>query len=153
MNSGVYKIKNTVNDKCYIGSAVSFKNRWSRHRNDLRKGRHRNSHLQSAWNKYDEESFVFEVIEEVLDKSSLIAKEQHYLDTLKPEYNMCLVAGSHLGIKRSEETRRKMSDIRKGISHRHSGRPLSEETRRKLGLSIKDWWFKRKAASLDICLQ
>jgi group I intron endonuclease len=49
---GIYQITNIVNNKFYIGSAVSVKNRWQRHIKALRNNEHYNSRLQNAWNKY-----------------------------------------------------------------------------------------------------
>lgn len=37
-------------------------------------------------------------------KEVLLAREQYYIDTLKPEYNICPVAGSRLGSKAFAET-------------------------------------------------
>lgn len=153
MSSGIYVIENAISKSFYIGSAVNIKNRWCRHKSDLRSGYHKNPHLQNAWNKYGEIAFIFKIIEENIDKSCLIDKEQYYIDTLKPAYNACPNAGSHLGVKRSKETRRKMSEIRKGVPHPHSGGLLSEESKQKLSMSIKKWWLKKKSASLEVCLQ
>lgn len=37
-------------------------------------------------------------------------REQYYIDTLKPEYNICKIAGSSLGVKHSAESNKKKSD-------------------------------------------
>ena len=58
MNCGVYQIKNTLNGKAYIGSSKNIKRRLGIHRSMLRRGTHRNPHLQNAWNKYGESAFV-----------------------------------------------------------------------------------------------
>ena len=50
--SGVYKITIIVNNKIYIGSAVSIYERYYTHIGHLRKGKHRSKHLQSSFNKY-----------------------------------------------------------------------------------------------------
>lgn len=50
--TGIYKITNIKNDKFYIGStSESFLKRWNHHINSLRRGTHKNMHLQSAFNK------------------------------------------------------------------------------------------------------
>ena len=61
--SGIYAIVNTVNGKRYVGSAKRFRTRWNAHRAALNKGLHHSRHLQSAWNKYGAEAFVFTIIE------------------------------------------------------------------------------------------
>jgi len=52
MASGIYQIKNTLNGKFYVGSAVNIKQRWSTHISSLNKNNHHSGHLQNAWNKY-----------------------------------------------------------------------------------------------------
>lgn len=113
--SGIYQIRNIINNKVYIGSAVNFRNRWYEHKKLLIKNKHENSYLQNAWNKYGEKVFIFEILEEVLEKSNLINAEQHYIDNLEPEYNICKIAGSTLGYKHTEGTLKKMSNSHKGL--------------------------------------
>jgi predicted GIY-YIG superfamily endonuclease len=49
--SGVYEIKNTLNNKRYIGSSVNIQKRWYAHKRMLNLNTHPNKHLQAAWNK------------------------------------------------------------------------------------------------------
>lgn len=61
--TGVYIIKNNVNNKVYVGSTKrSFHSRKTRHLTSLRRGDHFNMFLQAAWNKYGEASFTFEIV-------------------------------------------------------------------------------------------
>lgn len=110
----IYRIRNTVSGAFYIGSAVCVKNRMAKHFSDLRKGKHGNSKMQNSFNKYGAEAFVFEVIEPVIAKTLLIEREQFYMDSLKPTLNIRVIAESCLGMKASEETKRKMSEARSG---------------------------------------
>lgn len=59
--------------------------------------------------KYGKENFSFEVLEHVEDIELLISREQFWIDKFRAEgkilYNIALIAGSSLGIKRSEKTR------------------------------------------------
>jgi group I intron endonuclease len=83
---GIYRIKNIINNKCYYGSAKNIKRRWVLHKSALKHNRHENIYLQRAWNKYGEEKFIFEIIEECeIDK--LLIVEQKYLN-INPEYNI-----------------------------------------------------------------
>lgn len=50
--SGVYMIKNVLNNHKYIGSTKNFKQRLKQHLSDLRNNKHHSPHLQAAWNKY-----------------------------------------------------------------------------------------------------
>lgn len=59
-----YSITNTQNNKKYIGISININERFSRHLMELRGNRHHSIRLQNAWNKYPEESFVFEILEE-----------------------------------------------------------------------------------------
>jgi len=124
MNSGVYQIINDVTQRCYIGSTVNLQRRFSDHKRDLNRGTHHSPILQNAWNKHGESKFRFEIIEKC-EKSHLIEREQYYFNILNPEYNICRIAGNCLGIKRSDETRMRMSQSL-------SGRKLSEEHKQKL---------------------
>ncbi len=122
--SGIYRIRNTQNDKCYIGSAVNLYHRQTVHFKFLRRNNHHSILLQRAFNKYGESFFSFEVLEEC-PKESLISREQFYIDLYNPKYNVQKVAGSSLGRPCSEETKKK-------ISERTKGRVMSEETRQKI---------------------
>lgn len=126
LNSGVYKITNIVNEKVYIGSSINLAQRKQRHFNELRQGIHCNKHLQLSFSKYGEDNFLFEILEYCLVEEC-IAREQHYLNIYSPSsidglYNICLVAGSILGVKLSEETKKKISLSNKGKSKSESHR-------------------------------
>ena len=108
--SGVYKIKNLINNKIYIGSAINLNLRYRKHISDLKNNKHCNKKLQNSWNKHGEDSFDFVIIEQVIDKTKLLEREQYYLDNLKPEYNICKIAGNTLGIKVSDDTKKKISE-------------------------------------------
>lgn len=99
--SGIYKIINTINRFCYIGSAVDISKRKVVHFRTLNSNKSACKKLQNAFNKYGESAFTFEVIELVEDKSKLIEREQYYLDTLKPEYNISKIAGNCYDISKT----------------------------------------------------
>lgn len=141
METGIYRILNKLNSKCYIGSAAKgFHKRWNKHRSGLRNKTHHSCHLQYAWNKYGESFFVFEVLEEC-EPAQCIEREQYYLDTLlfagcndnrfsRLGYNICRIAGSPLGRKHTEETKQKMRDL-------NQGKVMTQETRLKIGRANK----------------
>jgi group I intron endonuclease len=118
MNTGIYIIQNKKNKKLYVGSAVDVEKRWHNHKSDLRNNKHHSPRLQHSWNKHGEENFEFLLIEPVKDLFHLVAIEQTFIDYYKcyeshKGYNICSTAGSQLGMKRSEESKRKMSEKRK----------------------------------------
>ncbi len=106
MKSGVYKIENQITKDIYIGSSVHLVNRKSRHFKDLEKNIHHSIILQRAVNKYGIENFIFIVLENC-EKEVLLIREQHYLDTLLPMYNILSQAGNSLGHTVTEKTKDK----------------------------------------------
>jgi hypothetical protein len=61
--SGIYKIHCSVSDNVYIGQSVNIPVRWNRHKLDLSRNAHCNSHLQAAWNLYGPDAFTFSILE------------------------------------------------------------------------------------------
>lgn len=86
MNSGVYLICNTLNEKEYVGSSKNLKRRIMQHKANLRSNSHQNSHLQSAWNKYGEVAFEFRVIL-ICAPQNMRGYEQRWIDSHAPAYN------------------------------------------------------------------
>lgn len=129
MTSGVYAIVNSGNGNCYIGSSANIETRWGKHIHLLNKGKHHSPHLQHAWSKYGVDSFGL-VILLICERKMLLKAEQNLLDTLHPEYNVCVVAGSKSGTPRTDETKKKLSAA-------NMGKKQSEETRRKRSLALK----------------
>jgi group I intron endonuclease len=151
MKSGIYLIKNIANNKVYVGSAINIDKRWSLHKRELKEGNHHSCLLQRAWDKYGEQSFKFEILEEVANPQHLLAYEQVYLDYYKSYeddkgYNICKVAGSPLGIKHTEEAKQNMKKAKQNISEEtrqklreiHTGLKRSEETKQKMREAAKN---------------
>jgi len=136
-NSGVYKILNKRNNKIYIGSTKNFKRREIEHFRNLKNNKHENNFLQNAFNKYGEENFSFEVLEETND---LFNREQYWIDTLNPcnhniGYNINKKADrppSWQGKKHSDKTRAKFRKY-------HTGLRLTQETKNKIGKANKKY--------------
>ena len=128
---------NLVNGKRYVGSAVNIRGRWDVHRNLLTRGKHHSIHLQRAWNKHGSDCFQFRIIEQCF-VFALIFREQHYIDKLKPEYNMAPQAGNSLGVKLGPEARAKITENNKNMSPEHrekftfAGQKHSEESIQKM---------------------
>jgi group I intron endonuclease len=144
----IYTIINIINDKQYVGQAARKHHRWKNHKIALRTNAHNNKHLQSSYNKYGKDAFIFVVLENLFDCSNLDEREQYWIDTLKPEYNKAPVVGSCLGVKHSDETKARWSEQRKGqkrtgealinIQNGLKNRgPVSDETRAKMSKSNK----------------
>lgn len=142
--SGIYCIENIITKTKYIGSAKIIKRRWQEHLKFLKKGNHKNKHLQSSWDKYGDENFLFYVIEKV-DFVNLISREQYWLNELSKNfevYNKNLdVSGFH-GRNHSEATKKKISDTKKSQNLKTIH---SEETRQKISQILTG--VKRKPLS------
>jgi len=126
--SGIYRWVNVVNNKSYIGSSINLGRRFKeyynyKHISEVK----RNFPIHNALLKYGYYSFKLEILE-YCESSVLIKREQYYLDNLKPEYNVLKIAGSMLGFKHSEFTKKLFRITR-------LGRLCSETTRLKLSIN------------------
>ena len=88
MTQGIYKITNTKTGESYIGKSVNIEQRIKQHKNELRKGTHHNTDLQSDYNRGA--GFTFEIIKRVIDANELDAEERAEIaryDTFHHGYN------------------------------------------------------------------
>ena len=60
---GIYRITCNENKRVYVGQSTNMRDRAGYHIRHLKRGSHTNKHLQNAWNKYGEGSFVIDVLE------------------------------------------------------------------------------------------
>lgn len=146
--SAIYVIRNRVTGRIYVGSAMNATRRFIEHRRDLKAGNHANAKLQSSWCKHGAEAFEFQVIEIVEDPARLLAREQHWIDTMEAVgkgYNLNPTAGSNLGLKMSNASRQRMSEAAKGkpkspehvekVRQALKGRTMTDEQRMKMRLA------------------
>lgn len=113
---GVYAIKRVgaPADRCYVGSSVDIDGRWYTHRKLLSRSCHHSSRLQSAWAKYGAAAFELVVLEECA-REQLDGREQAYLDTIRPAYNVALFVASPMkGRHPSAMARARMSAAQAG---------------------------------------
>lgn len=129
---GIYQIVNKVNQKRYIGSSIRLNGRKKRHFSELNCNIHHSQALQRAYNKYGKENFDFLILE-YCETDKLLEREQYYLDALKPEYNICKIAGNCLGKITTDETKQKMRESSKrywdkvGRSHKDKIKIIREQ--------------------------
>jgi group I intron endonuclease len=152
MKKVIYKIENNINDKIYIGSTENFKLRYNQHKHHLLKGTHHSRILQNFVNKYGFNCLSFKIIEE--NVINLIEREQFYIDTLNPFFNIRKIADSMKDTKRTESQKKYMveqrmikSPYKKGwkhsketlekISNNRKGIKQSQETKIKIGIANK----------------
>ena len=105
----------------------------------LRNNKHDNKYLQNAWNKYREENFIFEIMEESEnDEEILIKIEQKWLDETKCYeqeigYNFCDKASSPPTMNGENNPmfgKTHTDEVKQLISLKNKGRKHSEETKK-----------------------
>lgn len=109
--SGIYCIENITNHKIYIGSSKNIYQRLLKHFALLRHNKHQNAHLQSAWNKYGENSFRWFILE-LCDSKELTEKEQYCIDLFGAEYNITRIIERNI---LSRESRIKQGETRRRL--------------------------------------
>lgn len=171
MARGIYKIINVVNNKFYVGSAVDLKRRKTRHFSELRNKRHPNGHLQAAWIKYGEQSFVFVVVEELPDDADLLAAENVWLkehvgkdycynlgvDATAPTLGMSGELSPTWGYKHTDEAKAVIAASSRGRTQDEEtirkktayliGKPKSAEVRAKISATLSgegNYWYGKK---------
>lgn len=136
--TGVYRIRHTKSDQCYIGSCSDtrggLRNRWNKHISDLVNHRHHSIKLQRAFNKYGFDAFVFEVLI-YCEPQDCLWFEQIALDELSPRYNISKVAGSRRGTKQSTVTRDKIRKSQTG--KRHTRKTKMKMSKQRQGMNAK----------------
>lgn len=101
---GIYRWVNTITKDTYIGSSIDLSKRFRIYFDynsisDFSKG----SRINRALLKYGYSNFSLEILE-LCEKDIVLEREQHYIDSLNPVYNVLKVAGSSFGHKHSEES-------------------------------------------------
>lgn len=128
---GIYAIENVISGKIYIGQSNNIKRRLQEHKYKLKKGYHRNIHLQNAWNKYGSANFTFEIlgkcsIEEINEK------ETFYITKYKEKfeiYNFTDGGDGTRGYNHTEKTKEKISKLAKGRTAWNKGIPWNKEVK------------------------
>lgn len=143
MIAGIYKIESISKpQRIYIGSAINIKHRWACHLSDLKMNKHHSPKLQRHFNKYNEDDLQFSILLGCA-KEDLIKNEQFFIDFYKPYFNICLIAGSKLGVKMSEDVRAKMriakcmmtKETKEKLRIINIGKHHSEETKLKMRIA------------------
>lgn len=159
--SCIYKIQSIIKtDRIYIGSAKLFNKRVTCHKKSLKSNKHHSKKLQNHYNKYGADDLIYSIIEPV-ELIDLLHREQFYMDSLNPYFNICKFAGNTLGFKQPQHVKDAVSKSKKGftltLEHRKKcsdslkGRILSEEYKRKIGIKSKERMLgsKQKPRTLE----
>lgn len=148
----IYKIINKVNGKIYIGQTINgFNQRYKsggkgiervyKSHSIRKKTRSYNEHLYHSIEKYGFESFeVLEVFDIAFSKSELDIKEKSWISIYKSNnrkfgYNISEGGNTH---RIADETKRKISEIKKGKKHSEETKIKMRESQRKRCAEIKN---------------
>lgn len=78
---GVYMITSINTGLLYIGSSKDINRRFYQHRRELKKGEHYNKRMQRTINKFGQQDFIYQILEETTEEN-LLEVEQKYIDSL-----------------------------------------------------------------------
>jgi group I intron endonuclease len=129
----VYKAINTVNGKVYIGKTKNLRIRWLQHC----KSRSHCVALQNAIAKYGENSFKLETIFEdncpvvVSHKERIFIKE---FNSMAPNGYNLTIGGE--GAPHTEQSKKKLSESKKGSKNPMFGKKMSDEHKAKISASL-----------------
>jgi group I intron endonuclease len=135
---GVYMILNVYTNARYVGGTTKpISRRFSEHRCYLKKHRqYVNPLLQSAWDEYGQDAFVFIPLENT-DPSLVHEREQYWMDKFRDAgyelYNRCPNAENNSGLVMPENVGKIASSV-----NRARWAKMSEEERHKFSEAMKD---------------
>lgn len=77
----IYKIKNNLNNKVYIGSSIDVERRWRQHKEASinEKDHHYNYPLMIAFRQFGVDNFTFEIIDTLPDYQTMIKAEHNWI--------------------------------------------------------------------------
>ena len=160
----IYKSTNKINNKCYIGQTVNFKNRKYRHEYDSTKKS--TVYFTRAIAKYGINNFEWEILVEC-PVEDLNAQEIYWIKYWesfgKKGYNLTISGKSSSGYKQTKEhiqnninTRlgKKQSDkTKEKMRIAQTGKKLSDKTKNKISLAKRNktlYSFKHKNGDIEL---
>jgi group I intron endonuclease len=134
----VYKITNLVNGKIYIGKTSDADERWEKH---LKIARNKEDkayqYLHKSINKYGEDNFKVEVLDNGLTEKIAFEREEFWIrtfDSQNDNIGMNLTAGGEgaTGLKWTEVSRDKI----RGENNHNFGKEITPEVKAKLSAAL-----------------
>jgi len=160
--AGIYLWTHKESGKKYIGSAVDLSRRLKDYYSTYTLNKI-NSYIYKALISHSHSAFSLSILEyidiknlsKIESKELILKREQYYLDSLLPEYNILQTAGNSLGYKHTEDSLEKMSIIKlaennpmfnkkgkdnhmfgkKGVNHPIFGTLRTEESKLKISIA------------------
>lgn len=116
MEGWVYKIRNKINNKIYVGQTYFLKRRFKEHQNN----KYHNPHFRYAMNYYGSDNFEYSILHKIVCENKQMLKrilnhlERFWIFAYQsyiPEkgYNANFGGDGNVGMKFSQESRKKMS--------------------------------------------
>lgn len=154
MSFYIYTIHNILNNKIYVGKTNNIKIRWARHRaNVVSKNKSVKMPIHHAMIKYGIDNFIFSVVQ-LFDSEKDCLKAEIYWIKYFNSTNRCFgynlteggigssgfklsqeakdkISKANLGTKRTDLTRKIMSDKKKDSKNHFYGKVHAEETKMK----------------------
>lgn len=145
--SGIYLIRNTLNNKVYVGQSIHINVRWREHLKCAKWGH--KSHLYDAIRKYGAAAFTHEVLElcppELFDERE--AYWMTHYDCRSPDNGYNLLPAGQRGRIMDSGTRERIASKLRGrkrdpevvqrIAEKSRGRKHSDETKAKISAALK----------------
>lgn len=173
----IYSIRNVINNRIYIGQTTkdySSYIRWN-HINRLNTNKHKNSHLQSSWNKHGSKNFEFKVLyrgiktRDLLDyfeyilinyyRGGMVYNKKDGGNTSRYSEEARLARIKSGIYKKTAEWRKKIGESNRGrdsspawiasVKSRR-GKSLTEEHKRKCSQSLKRTYFLKNVKTNEI---
>jgi group I intron endonuclease len=135
--ASIYQWQHKNSGKIYIGSAFDLSKRMRTYYSIAYLERNKLMYICNALITHGYSAFTLTIYEYIETsqltkenaKNLILSLEQHYIETLSPDYNILRLAGSSLGFKHSKESLEKMSKV-------HLGKTLSAETKALISLAM-----------------
>ncbi len=129
--SGIYIIKNKLNNKVYVGQSVNLNRRIADHRRHLQNGSHKNTYLQRAFSCDGAENFEFDIIEHC-SKEELNDREIYWISQYKSNnraYGYNIESGGQLGNTWSDDAKERRSGDGNPMYGKHQSPEMIEHIR------------------------
>lgn len=148
--TGIYCIKNLTTQRIYIGSADDIFHRWSDHLSKLKAGKHKTTALQNAWNKFGENDFKWDILEETAFED-LYEKEKYWMkfygkDVMYNFKNIVLTTKIKKTEKQSKDLKEKLSKANSGENNPNS--KITEDIARKIKQELAKGFSNQKVADM-----
>ena len=146
--SGIYCIRNIINNKVYIGKSKNIYVRIRQHIYNLNnKSKDENRYLINSWHKYGEQNFIYFVIEYLeLNEELLRERELYWIENFNSTnenkgYNLRKDSSTNMIVH--PKTRQLFSNKYKGKNNPNYNKHWSEEKKNNMSILKKEQYSKR----------